>query len=144
MKKFIGFLALAFLPFFAAAQEFTLNYEGCPDATEAVAQVTSLPFFGRSSDDLQSYFSEKMQPILENQSPTGEMNLMFIIDKDGMPCLHTFHSEGEVRIEPNHIKNIVDGMEGWQPAMQGDQPVPYGAKINLRFKGEKVVARMAK
>ena len=143
MKKLIGFLALACLPLLASAQYFQ-DFAGCPDAGVAVRQVTSLPFFGKSSDDRQSYFSEKLEPILQNQDPSGDIILTVIIGEDGAPCLSSYQLNGQVRIEPNHLKNIVDGMQGWQPARQEEVIVPYAATINLRFKGNKVVARLVK
>jgi len=145
MKNLIVFLALIGLPMLAAAQERTLYYEGCPDTTQAVAvtQLTSLPFFGKSSDDLMNYFSEQLQPFLGNQS-SGELDLRFIIDQNGLPCMFKFHSAGQTGIEPIRVKKIVDAMTPWQPAMQGDQPVAFKAMVNLRIEGTKVVARLLK
>ncbi|MBK8490805.1 MAG: hypothetical protein IPL49_07895 [Saprospirales bacterium] len=142
MKKFIGIVAIACIPFMAAAQ-YTQEFQGCPD-TEVFTTATTPAFFGKSSDDLQTYFSEKLQPIIDNQSPKGDMQLTVLIDADGTPCLQRFTLDGEVRMEPNHIKNIVDGMEGWKAAMQDNRPVAYHATIDIRFKGSKVVASLVK
>ncbi|MBK7334819.1 MAG: hypothetical protein IPJ00_01090 [Saprospirales bacterium] len=143
MRKFIGIIALASMPFLATAQ-YTHDFAGCPASETVLKDNPTPPFFGSSSDDLQNYFSEKLLPILENQDPSGDLILTLVIEQDGTPCLSGFTLEGEVRIEPNHIKNIVDGMQGWQAARREDESLTYTAKINLRFKGNKVVARLAK
>ena len=143
MRKFIGIIALASLPFLATAQ-YTHDYAGCLNATQTIVQDAPSPLFGKSSDDLQAYFSEKLQPILENQDPSGEMTLTVIIGQDGTPCLSSYQLEGEVRMEPNHIKNIVDGMEGWEIIKREDENLVFAASINLRFKGNKVVAKLSK
>ncbi|MFZ2899348.1 MAG: hypothetical protein WA004_12035 [Saprospiraceae bacterium] len=139
MRKFIGLLAIACMPLFAAAQ-YSQDFAGCPDASGQTATTT--PLFGKSSDDLQAYFSERLQPIIDNQQPKGDLELKVVIDAEGMPCLSSFTLNGEVRIEPNHIKNIVDGMGSWQPARNNDQAVAYQAVILVRFKGTKATAQL--
>lgn len=139
MRKFIGLLAIACMPLFAVAQ-MSHDFAGCPDASGKTATAT--PLFGKSSDDLQNYFSERLQPILDNQQPKGDLELKVVIDQDGTPCLNTFTLTGEVRIEPNHIKNIVDGMGSWQPARNNDQVTAYQAVILIRFKGDKATAQL--
>ena len=139
MRKFIGIIAIACLPFMATAQ-YSQDFAGCPEA--AVQATTVTPLFGKSSDDLQAYFSEKLQPIIDNQSPKGDMELKVVIDQDGTPCLNSFTLSGEVRMEPNHIKNIVDSMEGWQAVTQDDRAVSCQAMILIQFKTTKVTARI--
>ena len=141
MRKFLTFALLAFLPFFASAQ-YAQDFTGCP-ADGIVTKASVLPMFGTSSDALQAYFSEKLQPIVDNQSPTGHMELRVIIDQEGTPCLSSLSiPDGGVRIEPNHIKNIVDGMQGWKAATVDGRPVVYQAFINLQFQGDKVVTQL--
>ncbi|MCB9284900.1 MAG: hypothetical protein H6563_12555 [Lewinellaceae bacterium] len=139
MRKFLSFIAIACLPILAVAQ-VSQDYAGCPDAVVQDPMVT--PLFGKSSDDLQDYFSEKLQTIIDNQHPTGEFELKLVIDENGAPCLTTFTQTGDVRIEPNHIKNIVDNMEGWQPALQDARPVSSQVMLLIRFKSTKVTTRI--
>jgi hypothetical protein len=141
MKKFIGILVLACFSFAASAQT-VYNYEDCKAPAPTIGKSKTAPaVYGKMANDLNAYFSEKMVPIIQNQRPTGTMELSIAIGADGIPCLVSCRTGGKVGIEPNHIKQIVDGMEQWKPATQGGRAVASNTRLLLTFNVDKVTVK---
>jgi hypothetical protein len=138
MKTFSALFLLLALPLLTFGQS---TFADCSDITiEAAPQQQA--FYGESSDDLTDYFAERLQPIVDNQSPTGRMVLTVVVGEDGAPCLREFNINGEFAIEPNHIKSIVENMGSWTPALKDGTPVGSQFKIAVRFTADGgVVAR---
>ena len=134
MKYFFLFLVVSFFPTMLMSQ-VSQSYD-CFKYDKMFFKVETLPKFGKSSEDLESYFDSSFKKM--NYLFDARILVQINLDSTGTPCCSNILKSLGGDVDFQKIRNTIYNMPKWIPAKQNGHDVNYTFGIVLFYQNNKL------
>lgn len=139
MKTFLIIL-FAFISINSFGQVAIENFNDCGEKMFFVT-AKEKPQFDNSGQDVFDYLNQAFKEKKLLKKVNGKILIGIIVFENGKPCCKSFGNMTGKEIDSNEIKEIINNMPNWKPAIQGGETVNFLYNLMLNVENGKIIKK---
>ena len=116
------------------------NFNDCGEKS-FFATAQEKPQFDNSGQNVYDYLNQQFSEAKLFENVSGKVLIGILVFDNGKTCCKSFGNMTGKEINSKKVKEIIDEMPDWKPAVQNGEPVNFLYNLMLTFENGKIIKK---
>ena len=120
--------------------QIPVNFDDC-GSDMFFATAEQMPKWNNKSKTLEQFLENEFKVLKNIEKANGEIIIGIIVDEDGSVCCKSIINTTITELDTKTIKNIIDKMPKWKPAIQNSKSIIFLHHLIIKMKDGKITIK---